>query len=237
MYQVIRHQMHFITSNCTILIGLNCDDTECDVDSEALEQRILVAIEGDVEIFRSEIRNDEIIVTLSITTASYDVLQTDQIKRDIENEIEDDDQLGNVDVEGEMDSGDHNDSVDTQKQNEFKLFNWIPWPWSMESAYASVVTIPMCCCVTFICWICLKKRGKRNMSKELETYQISDKTCKMEVPEVKADNEDEKENGDTDVMPQTRDATAGSQDKGQGESGDDQHSDTEELYVEHVTMK
>eukprot|EP01083_Nonionella_stella_P277114 942104_1 len=117
--------------------------------------------------------------------------------------IEDDDQLGNVDVEGEMDSGDHNDSVDTQKQNEFKLFNWIPWPWSMESAYASVVTIPMCCCVTFICWICLKKRGKRNMSKELETYQISDKTCKMEVPEVKADNEDEKENGDTDGMPQT----------------------------------
>eukprot|EP01083_Nonionella_stella_P277116 942107_1 len=66
------------------------------------------------------------------------------------------------------------------------------------------------------------------------TYQISDKTCKMEVPEVKADNEDEKENGDNDGMPQTRDASTGSQDKGQGESGDDQHSDTEELYVEHV---
>eukprot|EP01083_Nonionella_stella_P076428 208261_1 len=149
-------------------------------------------------------------LSLSITTAtaSFDVLQTDQIKRDIENEIEDDDQLGDVDVEGEMDSDDSNDIVMIRKSK-------------MNSNYS----------------IGFHGHGLWKVRMLRLTYQTSDKTCKMEVPEVKADNEDEKENGDTDGMPQTRDASAGSQDKGQGESGDDQHSDSEELYVEHVTMK
>eukprot|EP01083_Nonionella_stella_P130924 397481_1 len=140
-----------ITSNYMTLIGLNCDDIECNVDSEALEQRILVAFEGDVEIFRSEIRNDQIIVILSITADKE--LQTNQITRDIEKEI---DQFGDVDVEMDTD--------DTQKQRE--------WPWSVESGYASVVAIPMCCCVSVICWICLKRRKKGNVPKELDISNI-----------------------------------------------------------------
>eukprot|EP01083_Nonionella_stella_P168053 566256_1 len=77
----------------TISIEINCDDnesSECDVDIEHLEQRILVALNGDVELMHTEIVNGEVVIQLSVTTEMDNVLQTNVMRDHIEAEIQDD---------------------------------------------------------------------------------------------------------------------------------------------------
>eukprot|EP01083_Nonionella_stella_P231499 817434_1 len=86
----------------TISIEINCDDNEsneCDVNTKQLEQRILIALNGDVELMHTEIVNGEVVIQLSVTTEMDNVLQTNVMRDHIEAEIQDDTNFGDVEVE------------------------------------------------------------------------------------------------------------------------------------------
>eukprot|EP01083_Nonionella_stella_P148342 469383_1 len=118
---------------------------KCNVDTKALEERILIAIAGDVKILSSEIKDDEVVVTVSITAESNIVLQTSRIEGEVEGEIKDDDNFGDVKVE------ETRPLDDVQNENEF---NYI------TPLVASFSTLVICCCVV----ACIKRRKRKRIN-------------------------------------------------------------------------
>merc|ERR1712130_357040 len=83
------------------IIDCDQDQKQCGLDTQILDMlnaQILIAFSGNANILSTEIIENKVVVILSLETAPDSVLETDRIQKDIEREIKDVEEFGDIDI-------------------------------------------------------------------------------------------------------------------------------------------
>eukprot|EP01083_Nonionella_stella_P176129 615480_1 len=142
-----------------------CDDdkTECEINTEDLNHRILVALGGDVEIMKTEIVRNSVELYLSVPMTDDNSLEKDVIQRNIEHEIAHDDQFGEVTV-----TLDESDEDQTVKDS-----------WTLQYKFVTIAIIVLliigCVCGVSMC-LCRKKKQKAQQDEVIIRTEMNSNT-------------------------------------------------------------
>eukprot|EP01083_Nonionella_stella_P175970 614421_1 len=158
-----------VTTNYEVSIEIkHCDeDTECEISSDVIDEVVKSVLPtlGMVEIAEVMVIEEHLVIRLSVTTDSDNVLETDTITYHIEREIKDQSIADLGEVETEEMSTDFHD-IEEDDEGLFSYFS------SENILIGAIFVFVICCAIVWTCHCKGRKRTQQQMS-EKQALQAS----------------------------------------------------------------